>query len=480
MGADSKIDWTDHTFNPWIGCSKVSPGCEHCYAESESKRRGWAVWGKGKPRKRTTKANWRKPIAWNKEAFEKGRRVRVFCASLSDVFDAEVDPCWRNDLWELIRQTPCLDWLVLTKRPQNIPKMLPADWGQGWPNVCLMTSIEDHARLGRIQQLLNVPSRHWALSIEPLLEPIYLKPEWLRQLHWIIVGGESGRGARPMHPVWARTLLEQCEESGVAFFFKQWGAWSPDHKLQSASLSNAAYFEDPGGPPLFLHTLPPNERRSLLKSNLEGTFMFRAAKSKTGKKLDGRLYQRNPFGLAVKRMEIVQPLSGQELQEFKRCEDIIQRGLATFVDVGNALLRIRDSRLYRGSHNTFEEYVKSSLALSRPRAYELMDSSVVMKDLSAMADIEQLPINESQASELRRFKTPAARVAKWKEVLAASKDEPLTARFIRNTLQPRVKATASEKIRQSLVRLSAALNGTPIESKAKELIKKLEGLLAGL
>ena len=136
MGENSKIEWTDHTFNPWIGCTKVSPGCEHCYAEGESKRRGWASWGRGCPRKRTSKSNWLQPFAWNRDAIKRGTRLRVFCASLSDVFDNEVPAEWRQDLWAVIQKTPALDWLLLTKRPENIRAMLPKDWGNGWDIQC--------------------------------------------------------------------------------------------------------------------------------------------------------------------------------------------------------------------------------------------------------------------------------------------------------------------------------------------------------
>jgi protein gp37 len=123
MSANSKIEWTDHTFNPWEGCQKVGPGCDNCYAEARNARfgGGQAVnWGPGAPRRRTSIANWQKPLAWNRAhaAFlaEHGRRQRVFCASLADVFDNAVDPAWRADLFQLIEATPELDWLLLTKR----------------------------------------------------------------------------------------------------------------------------------------------------------------------------------------------------------------------------------------------------------------------------------------------------------------------------------------------------------------------------
>src|SRR5579871_6812298 len=137
MGNETEISWTDSTFNPWIGCTNVSPGCDHCYAEAMAKRYSWAKWGKH-PRRRTSQGNWRKPLQWNADANHfgriHGRRRRVFCASLADVFDNQVPRAWRADLFALIRATPELDWQLLTKRPQNIIKMLPADWGGGYPN----------------------------------------------------------------------------------------------------------------------------------------------------------------------------------------------------------------------------------------------------------------------------------------------------------------------------------------------------------
>lgn len=137
MAENSAIEWTDHTFNPWWGCQKVSPGCDHCYAETWDLRFHAAAphWGPGAPRRRTGADTWRQPLKWHRKAVAAGVRPRVFCASMADVFDNQVDPAWRADLWSLIRVTPALRWLLLTKRPQNIRKMLPPDWGTGWPNV---------------------------------------------------------------------------------------------------------------------------------------------------------------------------------------------------------------------------------------------------------------------------------------------------------------------------------------------------------
>jgi len=261
MAENSKIEWTHHTFNPWIGCMKVSPGCDHCYAETWDARglQGKATrWGAHAARTRTSAANWRKPLAWNKAAAAAGERHRVFCASLADVFDnhASIDPQWRRDLWALIAATPNLDWLLLTKRPSNIDYMLPHGWSGGWPNVWLGTTVENQTEADRrIPHLLGVPAAVRFLSCEPLLGPVDLTHMdinghiasrhlgriggyWINaltgknddmgrpcpdvpKLDWVICGGESGPGARPMHPDWARSLRDQCQAAGTAFFMKQ-------------------------------------------------------------------------------------------------------------------------------------------------------------------------------------------------------------------------------------------------------------------
>jgi protein gp37 len=269
MAENSNIEWTDHTFNPWIGCQKVSPGCDHCYAETWDARglqQRESRWGPHASRTRTSPANWRKPLAWDKAAKASGNRARVFCASLADVFDnhGSILPEWRADLWALIAETPHLDWLMLTKRPQNITKMLPGlgmelgwgtpAWGDGWPNVWLGTTVENQTEADRrIPHLLSVPAKVRFLSCEPMLGPIDLtalsRPAGLgtheysaldcdvdpeddgdwhgATINWVICGGESGPAARPMHPDWARSLRDQCDFAGVPFHFKQWGEFAP-------------------------------------------------------------------------------------------------------------------------------------------------------------------------------------------------------------------------------------------------------------
>lgn len=229
MAEGSKIEWTDHTFNPWTGCTKITPGCDHCYAESWAKRSGLVKWG-NHARKRTTSDYWKGPTVWNRNAdrFEalKGRRQRVFCASLADVFDNQADASWRSDLFELILNTPRLDWLLLTKRPSNIAKMLPNNWGAGYPNVWLGLTAEDQTRFDqRWAHLADVPAVVRFVSYEPALGPLSVasaavKPDWL------IVGGESGAGARPMNASWAFAIVDECRSFGIAPFFKQWGTYA--------------------------------------------------------------------------------------------------------------------------------------------------------------------------------------------------------------------------------------------------------------
>ena len=229
MAKDSKIEWTDHTFNPWVGCTKVSPGCDHCYAESWSKRSGLVKWGKN-PRRRTSEAYWRAPLKWQALApfflSHRGRRQRIFCASLADVFDNKVDKSWRADLFILIKSTPGLDWLLLTKRPQNIAKMLPADWpAEGAHNVWLGTTAENQEHYDlRWSVLANIPAVVRFISYEPAIGPVRLQPTG-PQPDWLISGGESGHGARRMNPQWVRDIIADCERHGIAAFHKQWGAF---------------------------------------------------------------------------------------------------------------------------------------------------------------------------------------------------------------------------------------------------------------
>jgi protein gp37 len=237
MAEDTEIAWCDSTFNPWIGCTKVGPGCDNCYAEADfDLRKHRAKWGPGNPRSRTSPANWKKPLQWDRqhEQFfaEQGRRRRVFCASLADVFDNEVPEQWRADLFALIDQTPNLDWLLLTKRIGNVGRMIPDWWSVTMPpNVWLGATVVNQEEADRdIPKLLQVKARVRWLSMEPLLGPVDLRQAHmaavrLPRVDWVVVGGESGPNARPMHGSWAYDLHDQCESAGVPFLFKQWGEW---------------------------------------------------------------------------------------------------------------------------------------------------------------------------------------------------------------------------------------------------------------
>ena len=222
--AEKTIPWCDYTFNGWIGCTNVSPGCDNCYAEMIAKRFGLAEWGPHAERKLAGPAYWEKPIAWNRKAAKAGRPALVFSASMSDVFDKKAPATARPMLWSLIRKTPNLIWLILTKLPQNIPAELPSDWGEGYPNVMLMTSVENQVEANRrIPKLLEVPARGYGLSIEPLLEPVIIA-QWAEKIDWAIVGGESGANSRPFSVDWARRLKVVCHHHSVAFFMKQMGS----------------------------------------------------------------------------------------------------------------------------------------------------------------------------------------------------------------------------------------------------------------
>lgn len=228
---NSGVNWTHHSLGFWIGCQHASDGCLNCYAEQKEDHRFHRVkWGPGQPRRRTRPETWQQAFKWNSEAIEQNMRYRVFANPESDTFDNAVDPRWRSDAWAVIRHCQNLDWLILTKRPQNIRKMLPPDWGDhGWPNVWLGTTTENMVEARRrIPILARVPARHHFLSAEPLLEPVNLQP-WLRDgvIDWVICGGESGNKYRPMEADWARYLRDQCAHFRTAFFMKQMAARHP-------------------------------------------------------------------------------------------------------------------------------------------------------------------------------------------------------------------------------------------------------------
>lgn len=250
MAENSKIEWTTHTFNIAWGCVKVSDGCKFCYADTLSNRYGHDVWGVNKPRRTFGTRHWAEPLKWNQKAKDAGERHRVFCSSMTDVFfDDPTLEQERPKLWALIEQTPHLDWLLLTKRPENIMQMIPESWRDKLPfNVWVGTSVEHQdAADERIPHLIEVPAVVRFLSCEPLLsdldltgktvDSVWIDPEYaildplLGELvaeqgwyiDWVIVGGESGAKARPMNIEWARSIKDQCQKAGVPFFMKQLG-----------------------------------------------------------------------------------------------------------------------------------------------------------------------------------------------------------------------------------------------------------------
>ncbi|BEV44737.1 phage Gp37/Gp68 family protein [Afipia carboxidovorans] len=289
MAENSAISWCDHTQNFWIGCTKVGPGCDHCYAERDNARRKWVEgWGPGAPRRRTK--TWGDPLRWDRAAALMGRRPRIFCSSLADFFDNEVDPAWRTEAWGVIRCTPHLRWMILTKRIGNAAKMLPLDWPLS--NVGLLATVVNQAEADRdIPKLLATPAMWRGLSIEPMLGPVDIS-HWLTGhegigLDWVICGGESGPHARPMHPSWPRSLRDQCAAAGVAFHFKQWGEWAP-HKISPGNRGQICLW--------------PNGREGAgiggaNENGGGGAEMDRVGKKRAGDLLDGREHKEFPAAL---------------------------------------------------------------------------------------------------------------------------------------------------------------------------------------
>lgn len=219
MGTTTEITWTDHTWNPWQGCHKVSEACANCYMYRDKARYGQDA----STVVRSQPATFRGPLKWKEPA-------RVFTCSWSDFFIEEADE-WRADAWEIIRRTPHLTYQVLTKRIERTHKCLPSDWPL--PNVWLGVTVEIQGRADeRIPVLLDTLAVKRFVSCEPLLGPLEISRYigWFGiqpGLDWVIVGGETGSHSRMMKPDWARSLRDQCQVAGVPFFFKQWGKQAP-------------------------------------------------------------------------------------------------------------------------------------------------------------------------------------------------------------------------------------------------------------
>jgi protein gp37 len=218
---NSSIEWTDHTFNPWLGCQKVSPGCDHCYAETIMDKRFHRVeWGPRGERVLDSDAYWTAPLRWNANAKATGKRPKVFCASSADWLDNKVPQEWRVRLGDLIRGTPDLDWLLLTKRIENYDRLAP--WRGFLPNVWLGVTCESQPYFDRRWPILSDISAviHF-VSYEPALGPLSVVTPVHGFPDWIICGGETGKDARYMKPEWARGLRDECQEYGISFFMKQ-------------------------------------------------------------------------------------------------------------------------------------------------------------------------------------------------------------------------------------------------------------------
>ncbi len=357
MAENSKIEWTDHTFNPWRGCTKVSDGCTNCYADTLSKRnpRTLGVWGKHGTRVVASESMWKQPLKWDHAAKYAKPRHRVFCSSLADVFEGystmpdasrPLVHKARMRLFDLIDATPNLDWLLLTKRPQNVTPILndiSNGNGDAWsllnmPNVWLGTSVEDQKTADeRIPHLLNTPAAVRFLSMEPLLGPVddihdylgdrywwcvscdreessmehngecekcgdTLKP--IGGIDWVIVGGESGGNARPMHPDWVRSIRDQCNAADVPFFFKQWGEWWPIGQMPDGVSDNfyGNQYPKPRRPEYDDRPAPRAVDSIVLQldGSVEFAFpkgamtCFKVGKKKAGRLLDGREWNEFP------------------------------------------------------------------------------------------------------------------------------------------------------------------------------------------
>jgi len=440
---NSKIEWCSHTLNPWMGCTKVSEGCTNCYAEaSECLRLHKVEWGKGKPRKRTSKAAWNEPLKWEIEAKETGKTSLVFCASLADVFDEEVEDGWRDDLFALIRSCPSLRWLLLTKRPKSMLRYKKQI--EELPQIWIGTTAENQKRFDeRVPDLLKIKSPVRFVSMEPLLGPVVVG-KFIKDLQWIIVGGEStadGKSARPMKSAWATHIRDECVKAKVPFFFKQWG-----------------------GP-----------------SNPE--------KKARGKQLDGRRWTEYPAGISQSASQLIK--TDQDL--LKKLEQEVTDGVKASITAAKALHRIyayKDGLLWKSQNfSKFQEYCLVTWKYASAHSYRLAEAGGFVLELEN-ADYpkgEKMPLPKNEAQIRPVLELPKERrVEFWKEKIIDLGPDQITTKTVSNKIPKvkrvkvaMVKTPAELKTRAvlALSRFTSTVKDLPNAVKIQSLLKKVDKLL---
>jgi protein gp37 len=232
MGERTNIGWTGATWNPWYGCTKVSPGCAHCYMFREQR-----MYGRDPEIVTRSKTKFSDPLKWKEGKL-------IFTCSWSDWFHESAD-AWRAEAWDIVRRTPRHTYQILTKRPERIAAQLPADWGEGYPNVWLGVSVENNRWVRRAEELVHIPAAVRFVSAEPLLDAVTFPHDVLSDIDWLIVGGESGPDCRPMREDWVVDLRNQCRDAKTAFFLKQLGGHPDARAHEKAVLFGKTYTEMP-------------------------------------------------------------------------------------------------------------------------------------------------------------------------------------------------------------------------------------------
>lgn len=447
----TRIDWADHTFNPWIGCTHISEGCANCFAEAgESKRLKKVGWGKGEKRKKTSAMNWGRPLVWEEEAKKSGERPVVFCASAADVFDKEVDDKWRDELFELVAKCPSLRWFLLTKRSKELARYKKRI--ESLPQVSVGVTAENQKRYDeRVPDLLklNVPVRF--VSMEPLLGPIKMGKA-LKGLHWIMVGGESssdGKSARPMHAAWVESLRDECLAAKVPFHFKQWGGKSqPERKAR-------------------------------------------------GKKVDGKYWHEAPKGIPFPH-GFQLSLKNQDL--LKKLEQQVTEGVKASITAAKALHLIRDHQdgvLWKSQgYKTFQDYCAATWKYAASHSYRLADAGEFVLELETHSPIGEklcLPHNESQIRPVLEL-PKERRVEFWREKIIELGPDQLTTKTVTNAVEefrtekkipPKPKKVLKtpkpevlkERAVSALARLQTLVKKLPKGNEIREILAQVDSLL---